>query len=135
MFDTVIEKIMIHTDILKSGIKASLMILKSAKEKNLDQIEFWTENRERIIASTSQKQRDVEQLLNNLPQEEATKENMDVVRTWFDDTQNWIQAISNIDEEIVTALSDQKDQMTREIASTHKTKQVFSGYNLKSVSK
>ena len=135
MFNRAIEKMMIHIDTLKSGIKASLMILKSAEEKDSDNLEFWTENRERLITLTGQRQKEVEDILQSLNSEEATQENLQIIRAWFDDTQNWIQSISLIDEEIMNVLSAQKEEITQEIASTYKTKQVFSGYNLKSVNK
>ena len=135
MFDRVIEKIMIHVDTLKSGIKASLMILHYAEQRDSDNLEFWTDNRERIISVTAQRQKQVEELLQNLPAEEATEENLQIIRAWFDDTQNWIESITMIDEEVMNVLSSQKEEITKEIASTYKTKQVFSGYNLKSVTK
>lgn len=135
MFDRVTEKIMIHIDTLKSGIKASLMILDSAIKEESDNVDFWADNRERLISLTAQRQKDVEDILKNLPQEEATKENLEIVRAWFDDTQNWIQSVSSIDEEIMKVLSAQKEEITQEIASAYKTRQVFSGYNLKSVHK
>jgi hypothetical protein len=87
---------------------------------------------ERLIAMEQEK---IEGIINNIFSEELTPENINIIKSWALDTQNWINHTASRDEDILEALNESKDGITQEIATVFKSKAAFRGYNLNDVRK
>lgn len=135
MIDRLIEKLQIFSDRLDQGTKSTNLILKSVNDQNWEGVESHTNNRERLLTIISKEQESIEAIINNIFTEELTPANINIIKSWALDTQNWINRTAIKDDQILEALSRSKDDVTKEIASIFKSKTAFRGYNLNDVRK
>jgi len=135
MMDRLIENLQIFTDRLDQGDKCSRQILNSVQKQDWEGVEFNTNNRERLLDIIAHEQGKIENIINNIFTEELTPENINIIKSWALDTQNWINQTAEKDDAILEALNNSKDEVTKEIASIFRSKTAFRGYNLNDVRK
>jgi len=120
---------------LDSGTKCTQEILRSVENEDWQSLESSTENRERLLSQIASEQERIEAIINSIFSEELTPENINIIKSWALDTQNWITKTAEADDLIVERLNQSKDQATKEIATLFKSKTAFRGYNLNDVRK
>ena len=135
MIDRLIEKLQIFTDKLDLSLKCTNRILLSAKNDQWDLLQQESVNRERLLDIIAKEQEGIESYINALFSEDLTPNNINIIKSWAFDTQNWINSIALRDDEIIECLNESKDGITREIATVFKSKAAFRGYNLNDVRK
>lgn len=135
MIDRLMNKLQTFTDRLDQGDRCTLAIKKSVQEKDWQAVEENTNNRERLLSIVAQEQESIEAIINSIFSEELTPENINIIKSWAFDTQDWISKTAMADEEILNTLNDSKDEITKEIASIFRSKTAFRGYNLNDVRK
>ncbi len=135
MIDRLIDKLQTFTDKLDLSIKCTNRILKCAKNNEWSIVERESINRERLLDIIAKEQENIEGFINNIFSEDLTPSNINIIKSWAFDTQNWINSIAQRDDEIIECLNDSKDGITREIATVFKSKAAFRGYNLNDVRK
>ncbi|MCR9206231.1 MAG: hypothetical protein NXH75_16735 [Halobacteriovoraceae bacterium] len=135
MIDRLMDKLQTFTDRLDQGDRCTRAIRSSVQEKDWKAVEENTNNRERLLSIIAQEQEAIEAIINSIFSEELTPENINIIKSWAFDTQDWINKTAMADEEILTTLNDSKDEITKEIASIFRSKTAFRGYNLNDVRK
>lgn len=135
MIDRLLNKLQNFTDRLDQGDRCTKAIKNSVLTKNWEAVEENTNNRERLLSIIAQEQESIESVINSIFTEELTPENINIIKSWAFDTQDWINKTAIADEEILNALNDSKDEITKEIASIFRSKTAFRGYNLNDVRK
>jgi Tfp pilus assembly protein PilW len=135
MIIRLMEKLQNFTDRLDQGSRCTASILKAIELREIAAVENLTNNRERLLNIVAKEQEDIEKVINSIIDEELTPENINIIKSWAFDTQNWINAIADKDDQIIEMLNESKDETTREIAGLFKSKQAFRGYNLNDVRK
>lgn len=135
MIDRLIDKLQVFTDKLDLSLKCTNRILLNAKNDEWNEVERESINRERLLDIIAKEQEGIEGFINNLISEDLTPSNINIIKSWAFDTQNWINSIAQRDDEIIDCLNDSKDSITREIATVFKSKAAFRGYNLNDVRK
>lgn len=135
MIDRLLNNLQTFTDRLDQCNRCTESIYKSVINQDWEAVEFNTNNRERALAIIGVEQENIEKIINNIFSEELTPENINIIKSWAFDTQNWITNTADRDEEILNALNDSKDGVTQEIAALFKSKTAFRGYNLNDVRK
>jgi hypothetical protein len=135
MINRLIERLQNFTVRLDQGTKCTNNILKAIEARDMQAIENLTNNRERLLNLVGVEQEEIEKVINSIIDEELTPTNINIIRSWAYDTQNWINLIADKDDQIIEMLNESKDETTREIASLFKSKQAFRGYNLNDVRK
>lgn len=135
MMNRLMEKLQTFTDRLDQGIKCTNAIKASVQNQDWNGVEQNTNNRERLLGIIAQEQTSIEAIINSIFTEELTPENINIIKSWALDTQEWINKTALADDQIVEALNDSKDEVTKEIASIFRSKTAFRGYNLNDVRK
>ncbi|MCF8058167.1 MAG: hypothetical protein K9K67_02655 [Bacteriovoracaceae bacterium] len=135
MIDRLLNNLQIFTDRLDQGRSCTEEIFKAVRNENWERVAFSTSNREKILEIIALEQEKIEKVINNIFSEELTPENINIIKSWAFDTQNWINNTALRDEEILEALNQSKDDVTQEIATVFKSKAAFRGYNLNDVRK
>ncbi len=135
MIDRLMLKLQEFTDRLDQCNRSTERIYSSVVNENWQDVEFNTSNRENALQVIAKEQEQIEKVINNIFSEELTPENINIIKSWAFDTQNWINRTAARDEAILIALNDSKDNVTKEIATLFKSKTAFRGYNLSDVSK
>lgn len=107
-------------------------ILRSCSEGTLEQVELLIENRERMLNQLAELQASIESEANQLT---LSDELLDLLRTWLNDLNLWVERFIEHDRSIILDLTHLKEQTTREIATIYKAREGHKGYNLKSVKK
>lgn len=135
MIDRLLTNLQIFTDRLDQCDRCTDSIYRAVKNEDWQAVEFNTSNRERALAIIGSEQEKIESIINNIFSEELTPANINIIKSWAFDTQNWITRTATKDDEILNALNDSKDGITQEIATLFKSKTAFRGYNLNDVRK
>lgn len=124
--------IMTHTSFMDRTISSTVRIFDSAVAGDMNRVESEMENRERLI-SILQKLQDLVSLnLENMSKEDK-KESDEIIKAWSQDLANWIETVSELDEEITKVLEQLKEKTTEEISATYQNHNKFKGYNLNNV--
>ncbi len=129
MIDSLLVNIQEHMAMLDLALKSSEQIRNFAKEENLDGITLETENRERLVNIVTQIQQKVEDKINQLNAAEINQEGILILKSWFQDLNNWSEKMLAFDRETVELLAQQKENTTKEIALIFTNKELFKGYN------
>jgi hypothetical protein len=135
MIDRLLLKLQEFTDRLDQCNRCTEAIYSSVINENWQDVEFNTSNRENALQVIAKEQEQIEKLINNIFSEELTPANINIIKSWAFDTQNWINRTAARDEAILIALNGSKDNVTKEIATLFKSKTAFRGYNLSDVRK
>lgn len=135
MFERVLLMLQIFTARLDQCNKETLSILKCVHSGDFEKLEEITNNREKLLDIITQEQERIEKTINTIISEELTATNINIIKSWAFDTQNWINRTSKLDQSIIEALNNSKDAVTKEIATVFKSKAAFRGYNLNDVTK
>ncbi len=132
-----IEKIYIlvaqHLILLEKVILLSNNILKHTKLEDINSIVKESENRDRLVNIIAKLQGDIERVVEQLAPHIVTKELISVLKYWNIDLNTLCKKVNLIDQEIIEQLSEQKESLTKEIATIFQAKEQFKGYNLSSV--
>jgi hypothetical protein len=118
-----------HLSMLDLALKSSEQIKYHANREELDAVVNETENRERIINVVTALQRKIENSVNELDASNVTSDDINLLKSWFNDLNIWSEKMLALDRETVELLGQQKDSTTREIAMIFKNKEVFKSYN------
>ena len=118
-----------HLSMLDLALKSSELIKNHASREELDAVVNETENRERIINIVTALQRKIENNVNELDASAITADDINLLKSWFNDLNIWSEKMLALDRETVELLGQQKDSTTREIAMIFKNKEVFKSYN------
>jgi hypothetical protein len=118
-----------HLSMLDLALKSSEQIKNHASREELDAVVNETENRERIINVVTALQRKIENSVNELDASNVTSDDINLLKSWFNDLNIWSEKMLALDRETVELLGQQKDSTTREIAMIFKNKEVFKSYN------
>ena len=118
-----------HLSMLDLALKSSEQIKNHASREELDAVVNETENRERIINVVTALQRKIENSVNELDASNVTSDDINLLKSWFNDLNIWSEKMLALDRETVELLGQQKDSTTREIAMIFKNKEVFKNYN------
>ncbi|MCP4913843.1 MAG: hypothetical protein GY909_12090 [Oligoflexia bacterium] len=133
MIERCIEYIMIHTDIFDAINKSTNNLIVAMKNDDVDKIEFFIDNRDHVINLSKEVYSRIESFINNLPQEELTKENIEIIKSWSFDLSDQINSVQAKDNEIIEMLNEMKTNVGKEIGDIYKISQKFKGYNLNNV--
>lgn len=123
------ESIQQHLSMLDLALQSSQQISCFAKLENLDAVISETENRERLVNIITKLQHSIEERINQLNGATITKDDIMILKTWFQDLSIWSEKMIALDRETVELLSAQKDSTTQEIAHLFKNKESIKGYN------
>jgi hypothetical protein len=118
-----------HLSMLDLALKSSELIKNHAGREELDAVVSETENRERVINIVTALQRKIENSVNELDASSITADDINLLKSWFNDLNIWSEKMLALDRETVELLGQQKDSTTREIAMIFKNKEVFKSYN------
>jgi hypothetical protein len=135
MIDRLLTHLQSFTDRLDQCDRCTDSIFKAVKNEDWQAVEFNTSNRERALEVIGAEQAKIEGMINNIFSEELTPANINIIKSWAFDTQNWITRTAVKDDNILEALNESKDGVTQEIATLFKSKTAFRGYNLNDVRK
>lgn len=125
----ILMTIMTHTSFMDKTITSTVRIFDLAIAGEVEKVESEMQNRERLISILQKLQEIVTINLNTLSLEEK-KEAQEIVDVWSTDLSEWIATVSELDDEIVKILQQQKEKTTQEISSVYKSRDKFKGYNL-----
>ena len=129
MIEVLFENIQEHLAMLDLAVLSSEKIRTFAKDENLIAVVSETENRERIVNIVTQIQRKVEEQINLINADEVSKDDVLILKSWFQDLSIQSEKMLTYDRETFEFLGQQKDDTTKEIALIFKNKEIFKGYN------
>ncbi len=129
MMNQLLGDIQQHLSMLDLAVKSSELIRNHASREELEAVVSETENRERIINVVTTLQRKIENNVNELDASNVTADDINLLKSWFNDLNIWSEKMLALDRETVELLGQQKDSTTREIAMIFKNKEVFKSYN------
>ncbi len=124
-----------HTDLMDMCSTCSKNMLKHAQAGNVDQADQESVNRERLVNIIGKVQSTIEAEIKAYSLAEQADYLVTLVKAWSNDIELWLQSIGKLDQEILSALEDEKQKTTQEISSTFQNKEKIKGYNLNSVKK
>ena len=129
MIQDLFETIQQHLCLLDMALHSSQQISCHAKLENLDAVNRETDNRERLVNILGNLQQSIEDKINQLNAAALTKDDIAILKSWFQDLTTWSEKMLALDAETVEILSTQKETTTQEIAHLFKNKEVIKGYN------
>ncbi len=129
MIEILFENIQEHLTMLDLAVYSSEKIKSFAKLENLDGVVSETENRERIVNIVTQIQRKVEEQINLLDVSQLSKDDVLILKAWFQDLGTQSDKMLAFDRETVEYLAQQKEDTTKEISLIFKNKEIFKSYN------
>lgn len=129
MIQELFENIQRHLCMLELALHSSQQIASFAKLDNLEAVINETENRERLVNVLSTLQKSIEDKINQLNAAALTKDDISILKSWFQDLNIWSEKMIALDQETVELLSMQKEATTQEIAHLFKNKEMIKGYN------
>lgn len=129
MLNDLFGNIQNHLSMLDLALSSSRKIAAFAKLENLDAVVSETDNRERLVNVIGQIQSTIENQINQLNAALLQAEDINILKSWFNDMSIWSDRMIEVDRETVEILSQQKDDTTKEIAHLFKNKELFKGYN------
>jgi hypothetical protein len=129
MISTIFEDIQRHLSLLDLALASSIKITSLAKNENLDGLVNETDNRERLVNLIGQFQQAIENQINQINAAELSSNDINILKTWFEDLANWSEKMIEQDRLTVELLAQQKESTTKEIAVVYKNKESLKGYN------
>lgn len=129
------QHMMVHLDLLDLAQRCSQSMLRAAQNGDVKNVNFLSENRERVIQAITKKQQEVESFTHLIEVKQLSPQIMGILKAWGHDLARWVQEVQAIDEEIVQALEREKSETSKQIGTIFKTKEQFKGYNLNSTKK
>ena len=129
MIEILFGKIQEHLSLLDLSVQSSERIKHFAKNENIDGVVNETENRERLVNIIGKIQGEVEEKINQLDGNGITTDEIQILKSWFLDLNNWSEKMLILDQETVEYLDQQKESTTKEIATIFRSKEIFKGYN------
>jgi hypothetical protein len=129
MIEILFGKIQEHLTLLDHLVQVSEKIRDHARNQKLDEVVSETENRERLVSIVAKIQGEVEDKINQLDGNGITSNEIQILKSWFQDLNDWSEKILICDQEAVEYLDQQKENTTKEIATIFRSKEIFKGYN------
>jgi hypothetical protein len=124
-----------HTDLMDMCTTCSVKMLKAAQAGKVDEADQESINRERLVNIISKVQTTIEDEIKAVSLGEGANYLVSLVKAWSNDIELWLQTVGKLDQEILSALEDEKLKTTQEISSTFQNKEKIKGYNLSTVKK
>ncbi len=121
-----------HLSLLNKSLETTEKMIALTNNGQIDQVSSMADNRERLLAIVSDVQMQIEKEL----EQNIAKENKHYVQkanSWISRTQICIQQISDLDEELLDKLNQEKENTKKEIGKVHGNKTSIQGYNLSNV--
>ena len=120
-----------HVDFIYRELILSKNILQFCINNDIEKLNIGLENRQRLIDIIGEYQNQIESLLFN--KKSVDNEYKEILDAWNFDINMVMTKINKIDELITESLSNQKNQISNQIAQNHISKTKFKGYNLNNV--
>jgi hypothetical protein len=135
MNDKLFMSIMRHVDLMDALTKESGLLLDACHNEDLNNVEMVTENRQRMTALLDEYQLKVENITREMPSEQLSEDIISILKTWFNDLNQWIEKYLELDGQILDLLDQYKNKTSHEIGAVFKSKNSHKGYNLSNVKK
>lgn len=129
----ILKKIAQHKELLEKAIEHTQTLKECCLKNEEERIIEVTQNRDIMINDLVSFQDKICQDLEKIPAKLLSNNIISQVKSWNDKVTVTINTIHTIDQEIVGILENQKGQLTKEIASTFKSRTSIGGYNLENV--
>jgi hypothetical protein len=135
MSNTLFSAIMKHVDLMDALTKESKLLISACQDKDIDKVEFITENRQRMTALLDEYQLKVEKITREMPAEQLSTDAIAILKTWFNDLNQWVERYLELDGQILSILEQFKNETSQEIGAVYKSKNSHKAYNLSNVKK
>lgn len=135
MSNSLFMALMKHMDLMDALSKESAQLYIACSEENIDQVEFITENRQRMTSLLDDYQLKVESITRQMPSEHLNEDIITILKTWFNDLNQWVEKYLELDSQIIDQLDLLKNKTSQEIGAVYKAKNSHKGYNLNNVKK
>lgn len=122
-----------HLKLFGHALSTTEVILKHAQASEFNEVQAQTENRKRLIRTIELIQEKIEKFVEEIPQEYRNQEVVDIVTNWENQTAQKIEKILELDNEIVTIVSKERDKIHQEISYVFEKKTKHKGYDLSNV--
>jgi predicted HTH transcriptional regulator len=133
--EVIFSDIMRHLDLMDSISSGSRQLFDACVACDVEQIEALTANRDRMINLLEGYQQKIEEKTRCLQDHELTASLVDILKTWFNELNLWVEEYMALDAQILEALESAKSKTSEEIARVFQNKEKHKGYNLSSVKK
>ena len=135
MWELLLSLIEQHVRILAEIMVITERIRIQCQEGLITEVANESENRQRIINILSGVQEKIERLLATISFRDGDKEKIDQLKLWQLNFNKMVEAVNEVDQNILEILERDKNETSRQIAAIFKSKESFRGYNLLSVKK
>lgn len=132
MFDQIARILMTISNYMDHTEELTKKLIGEVSEETINQFITGVDNRDRLIKIIGKFNGTLEQTLNKIPTEERKVLDTVLLNHWYQDLENWKNRMSILDEAMMVAVQEIKDQTQKEIRSTFDTKNKVVGYNLRS---
>lgn len=132
MFDQIARILMTISNYMDHTEELTKKLIGEVSEETINQFITGVDNRDRLIKIIGKFNGTLEQTLNKIPAEERKVLDAVLLNHWYQDLENWKNRMSILDEAMMVAVQEIKDQTQKEIRSTFDTKNKVVGYNLRS---
>jgi len=122
-----------HKIMLAKTIKSTDLLYRMALNNMYPELVKETENRQRLISILAHFQTKIELEIDSLDPESVPSYLIDVLNEWKSEFSLKTHEIRQVDRKIVDLLTQNKDQISKEIAHLFKDRELFKGYNLTNV--
>ena len=135
MIEKIEYLILRHTDLMDMCTTCSKNMLRAALAGKVDEADQESVNRDRLVNIISEVQTSIENEIKATTLENDAEYLVSLVKAWSNDIELWLHSVGKLDQEILSALEDEKQKTTQEISSTFQNKEKIKGYNLSTVKK
>lgn len=132
MFDQIARILMTISNYMDHTEELTKKLIGEVSEETINQFMNGVDNRDRLIKIIGKFNGTLEQTLNKIPAEERKVLDTVLLNHWYQDLGNWKNRMSILDEAMMVAVQEIKDQTQKDIRSTFDTKNKVVGYNLRS---
>ena len=122
-----------HQSFVEEILSVSKKIFQHSVELDLTLLVHEVGNRQRMINILEFLQRQIEKKIDAFKPEDINQEIYDALLNWRTFTSEKINKIERFDHKIVESLSKNQDEISKEIASLFRQRDLFRGYDLSSV--
>ena len=135
MFEKSFLNIIRHLMLMEQVLHESVNMLKAAKQKNIDQVIFASNNRDRLVNIVTSIQQQIEQALYLSSPEYISQETLEIINCWGHDYEMIKSQVDELNDQMTKILEQEKEETTKEIATLFKNQEMIKGYNLQSTKK
>lgn len=129
----IFEKITNHVFFHQKIIELTSKMVESAQLKKMEHVFFLSDQRDRLAQIILTYYQEIETNIKELKPEAISKENIDDLKEWYKKIEINNQKLLDLDDQLITLLENEKDQVSGEISQIFKNKESVKGYNLSTV--